>query len=388
MKKTIALSLFVITATACNTGNVQVASPAGTSQPGTSGTSQGSSSGNGGSGNQQPGTTTGKTANKIFFERITVRNAIPQSMIAISFDSENSKGGDTPFGLTLSGNQDFSENSTFTPTKTKIIYFRNTDVDTDALLSATIDSLASNQIFSFPREAVDYSLNQDQSKVAWLDKTGALTVSSIGDLTYQAVDTSAVGSNTVLNHVLWNSDSSYLLARADNGKALLFKGTAKPTLLSDVNAAAFSDDGTKLAYFVSAKKEVHFIDLASGPNALKDTLEGTLESSEIHDLTWNSSTSISYWTVLASQAKELRVFSGGNETTLAALTLPASTQDGVVCPAWIGDKVYFANYDSGEYVIQQINLDKDAKKSVGASTFAKIPSGDLSEGLVCPKVVK
>jgi hypothetical protein len=380
MKKTIALSLFILSA--CNTGNVQVASPTGTSQPGTSGTSQGSSSGN--SGNQQPGSASGKTANKIFFERITVRNAIPQSVIAISFDSENSKGGDTPFGLTLSGNQDFSENAPFTPTKNKIIYFRNIDVGTDALLSAAVESLASNQIFSFPREAVDYSLNQDQSMVAWLDKTGVLTVSTIGDLNNRIVDTSAVGSNTVLNHVEWNSNSSYLLARADNGKALLYKGTATPTLLSDVSAASFSDDGTQLAYFDSAKKEVHFIDLASG----KDTLEGTLESPEIHDLSWNSPTSISYWTVLASQAKELRIFANSKETTVAGLTLPPSTQDGVVCPAWIGDKVYFANYDSGEYVIQQVSLDKDAKKSTGATIFAKIPSGDLSEGLVCPKVVK
>jgi hypothetical protein len=380
MKKTITLSLFILTA--CNTGNVQVGSGASTNQPGASGTTQGSTGDN-----EQPGTGSKNGASKeLFFERVRVSNATAQFVFAIDFTSANSAAA-TPEGIPLNGNQIFSASSPFTPSKDEVVYLLSVDVGTDALLTTNLDTFDSKQIFSFPRQVVGFSLNSDHSAVAWIDSIGALTVSKTeagaGD---ETLDTTLLNPNVSLTQVQWNSDDSQLLASADDGEALLYKtGTAKPTVLSGVNVSSFSADGTELAYFNSTTKTLHVVDLGTG----KDTASGTFESSEIHDLSWNSATSLSYWTVLASGAKELRVFTtGGNEQTVASLTLPSSVKDGVVCPAWVGNRVYFGNYDSGKYVIEQIDLNKDSKKAAGVTLFAETPDADLSEGFVCPKVVK
>jgi hypothetical protein len=385
MKKTIlslSSAVFLVVLSACDTGNVQVGNG---SPPQSAGATQGSTNG-GSPGSQEPGTSSKGSAGEVYFERVIVGNGTPQSVIAISFTQTATKG-ENPWGVDLNGNQAFSETAPFIPTQLNVVYLYSSNVDTDVLLSTALESFQSHQIFSFPRVVTAFSLNSDQSKVAWLDKAGTLTVSDIASGKDETVDTSLVGKTTILTHVEWNSDDSFLLARADDGSALLYKSEApKPVLLSNVNASSFSKDGTELAYFNASNKSVHILNLTSN----KDTVAGTLESSVIHDFGWSSTASLTYWTLLASQAKELRIFviASGTEITVASLTLPQFVQDGVVCPAWIGNKVYFGNYDSGNYVIEQTNLNKDAKGPIGMQTFATIPNGDLSEGLVCPKVAQ
>jgi hypothetical protein len=391
MKKTIlslCMASTLIALSACDTGNVQV----GGGSPQSAGTAQGSSNGGGTTDNQQPGAITKKDPTAaIYFERVLIGSNAPQSIVAFSH-SQIAVKGTSAWGLAVEPSQSFSANALFSLSQSSLVYLYTSNVGVDVLMSAPLDSFQATQIFSFPREVVDYSLNNDQSQVAWLDRAGALTVSNLADGKDETVDTTALPQTIRLTHVQWNSDDSFLLARSDEGSALLYKSeAAKPTVLTNVNAAAFNGanktPGSALAYFNSTTKAMHLVDLTT----MKDTVAGTLESAVIYDLSWNSSTSLSYWTTLVSQANQLRTFdvSGGAETTVALLTLPQFVGDGVVCPAWVGNKVYFGNYDSGSYVIEQTQLEKDTKKSLAdVQTFAAVPNGDLNEGFVCPKVVK
>jgi hypothetical protein len=379
--KTLVVSAALLSITACNTGNVQVDNGSTAPPTAASNSQQGSVS----SPNPTLGGSSGSSEKSadanVYFERVMVGLSLPQTVIAISFTADN-VSDIAPFGVSLNGFQNFNPNSVFIPGSNEITYLRTIDVGTDAILSTSPSTMQTQQVFAFPRQVVDFSIDRNSNTVAWVDTAGVISVSLMDGSQSETLDTSSFTTNVIADKVAWNSTGTRLLVLSNNNSALVFTtGNTKPTALNHVSTAAFSPDGSQLAYFSSNNKSIHIVDITSGT----DTQAGVLESSEIHDFSWSQGGGISYWTRLSSGQEEIRVFTAATqETTVAELSVPASIGDGVVCPAWMGSTLYFGNFYAGNYLIERTAT--GAKKQIEAKPFTQVPPGDLNEGFICPKV--
>jgi hypothetical protein len=114
----------------------------------------------------------------------------------------------------------------------------------------------------------------------------------------------------------------------------------------------------------------------------------TLESSSVFDLSWIAdNSSLSYWVRLKSGSQEIRTLdtsvTNPKEKSIARISVPLNTTDGVVCPTWSGDTLYFANFTEGEYQIERTRM--KAGVMTQAKAFASPPARD--EGFVCPSLI-
>jgi hypothetical protein len=185
-----------------------------------------------------------------------------------------------------------------------------------------------------------------------------------------------------------------LLVRTSSGGARTFskdnQGAWNLELaLTQVDAASFSPDESKLAY---VSDHSLFVVKTGGAQA-QATQIATLESSLVYDFSWFASDSISYWTRLNSGSAEIRIasLSDHHEHTVTQVKVPSAVTDGVVCPVWSGGTLYFsslthfADKSDERFSIEKIELGSDGKAQA-AALFAAPPASD--EGLVCPKLQK
>jgi WD40 repeat protein len=403
------LTLMALALTACNTGDVQVS---GTGQAATqAGQLPGQALAP--NGPQAPGK---KGDNKkIFFQRVTLDDALPDQLLSIDYASKNAPKLSSSDGIPVVA-QDFNPGSGLVlnaDNSDSVTYLRSLDVGADALVTTTLSTEDSQIRFRFPRSVKSFSiqgadslspeiLSKDASTwvVAWADKSGVV---SIGEnlnpsVTTLAIPTSAISKKATT--VQWNASGDHLLVRTV-ADAVLYKassqGIAFDRIYSGVSASAFSPDGSKIALVQTKDATLQVIDLSTVAVAANQKAEAqiNLDSSVIHDFSWNPH-GFTYWTRLKSGMGEVRFLSfdsdkeGKNfklpqgEITVAQLGVPDAVLDGVVCPSWSGDRIYFSDFDNGSYVIEKASV--DSGKFAGATEFMK-PLADAtdSEGFVCPK---
>jgi predicted small secreted protein len=398
------LTLMALVLTACNTGDVQVS---GTGQAATqAGQLPGQALAP--NGPQAPGK---KGDNKkIFFQRVTFAEGLLDQLLSIDYASKNAPRSSSSDGIPVVA-QDFIPGAGLvlnTDNSDSVTYLRSLDVGADALVTTTLSTQESQVRFRFSRTVKSFSiqgaetLSKDASSwvVAWADKSGVV---SIGENLNPSVATLAIPSGATSKRattVQWNASGDYLLVRTV-ADAVLYKvgsqGIAFERIYSGVSASAFSPDGSKVALVQTKDATLQVIDLLTVAAAKSEKAEAqiNLDSSTIHDFSWNAH-GFTYWARLKSGMGEVRFLSYDSdkagtdfklpqgEVTVAQLGVPDGVQDGVVCPSWSGDRIYFSDFDNGSYVIEKASV--GSGKFGGATEFMR-PLADStdSEGFVCPK---
>jgi len=393
------LTLMALALTACNTGDVQVS---GTGQATQAGQLPGQALAP--NGPQAPGK---KGDNKkIFFQRVTLDEGLPDQLLSIDYASKNAAKSSS-FGIPVVA-QDFTPGAGVVPNadnSDSVTYLHSSDVGADELVTTILSTLASQVRFRFPRNVKAFSiqggdaLSSDASTwvIAWADKSGVV---SIGENLNPSVTTLAIPSSATSKKattVQWNASGDHLLVRTV-ADAVIYKASSQgitfDRIYSGVSASAFSPDGSKVALVQTKDATLQVIDLSVAASEKPET-QINLDSSAIHDFSWNAY-GFTYWARLKSGMGEVRFLSFDSdkagkdfklpqgEITVAQLGVPDAIQDGVVCPSWSGDRIYFSDFDNGSYAIEKASV--DSGKFGGATEFMK-PLADStdSEGFVCPK---
>jgi WD40 repeat protein len=365
---------------ACSSGNVSVTGTGGQAA-GTPPTGAPSRTVNGGGSGNAGGNGVGgiKSASNIFYERVLVDDGQVQSVVALSYLPESSSGAE-PFGISLRVPQVFGNNPIFRPSSDSITYLRSTGIGSDALVSVSLESGASQSLFAFPRSAADFALSPSGSNLAWAGRDGSLSVVQLGGASsdIQAIKLGGYRAKSVA----WNSTGTRLLMRTDADAWVFAKNGAswqQEETFRSVTAAAFSPDGLSLATVGHDDKTLRVAKLgASGAG-----FSHALDSSEIYDLSWAQGGLLTYWARLSNGSQEIRSFDilgkdSVAEKTLARLSVPAWVQGGVICPVWSqdGESLYYSDYADNEYVIERLSGGR-------TDVFAQAPAAD--EGFVCPK---
>jgi hypothetical protein len=395
------VSSFCLAISGCNTGNVQVGSDGPASAaPGTQ--TQTTPAPSVPSGNSQTDSTgASQQENQVYFERVESTGGLPDKVIGVSFASEDTTTT-TPDGLALKSPAAFSPSANFFPGVNQIVCLQSNGLFSNSLSATSIDTMLSQSVFDFPRATNVISMDSSQNLVAWIDLSGTVSVSSLALGTTESISLS--GDSAVLLSL--SASGNQLLVRTASGAAITFTssadkggaGTWNQVLnIPSVSAAAFSPDGKQLVYV----NDRGLFTVGTDRSDAVGALQVSLESAQIYDLAWNAGNVVSYWTRLQSGAGEIRVVnlasdSGDSkkdgqgsvvphsEHLVVAVNMPAAVTDGVVCPAWNRDHLYFGDYTDGKYLIEKAARGKGAVSGVAA--FA-IPFSAY-EGFVCPKVLQ
>ena len=287
------------------------------------------------------------------------------------------------------------------------------DVGIDAIVTTDLSTQDTNTRLRFPRAVKAFairgaeSLPQDASSwvVAWIDDSGIVL---IGEKLNSNISTLTFPSNLMSKKpktLAWNRVGGRLLVRTDSD-AVLYKvgaqGLVFDRVYSGVSASAFNPAGSKIAIVQTKDTSLNLIDLTATPKQTDAPI--ALESSSVHDFSWGER-GFTYWVRLSSGLSEVRFVSYGpgklkpdsevklpkGEITIAQLGVPDAVGDGVVCPSWSGDRIYFSDFDNGTYVIDRSTLSagsgEDFGKLTEATEFMK-PLFDATDpgGFVCPKL--
>jgi hypothetical protein len=392
--------------TACNTGDVQV-NNAGSAQGGTqAGQLPGQASSQPGQPGQQQGP--GKKADnrKLFFQQVTMDQGLPDQLISIDYVSKNVKNANSDGIPVIS--QNFNPNAEIVVSGSdtqSVTYLRSMDIGVDAIVTTKLTTEDTEVRFRFPRAVKSFSISGDDALsmdastwvVAWIDQAGVI---SIGEDLNPSVGTLKLPDNVTSKKAKtaqWNSSGDRLLVRTESD-AVLFKADSQGLVLdrvySGVSASAFDKSGSKIALVETKGSALQVVNLALVASE-KTEAQINLDSSVVHDFSWNSGGFL-YWARLQSGLSEVRFLSyksdkgpgvdvkSEGEITVAQLGIPGAVQDGVVCPSWSGDQVYFSDFDNGQYVIEKASL--NVGKFMGATQFIKpLMDSTDGEGFVCPK---
>jgi hypothetical protein len=283
----------------------------------------------------------------------------------------------TPSGVLLKSVLDFGAQANFFPDGDKVFYL--SDWPGNSLSSTTLSDMKTNAVFTFAGSARSVSMNSDRSAVAWIDRAGAPhAVALAGSDSATRVDFALDSGDTATKIEI---ESGQVLVLTASKNAILFASTggAPELKLNGVSVAALDADGSRFAYLKSDGTLAVESGLGAGVTAESgDALK--LESPSIRDLGWTADGRVSYWTTLASGGREVRVadLATHQEISAASLSLSDSVGEGVVCPSFDGNTVYFSDLVNGEYVIRASAQGSEAR------TIAVPPEAD--EGLVCPKL--
>jgi predicted small secreted protein len=383
MKKHIFLIAVIVAAVGlagCNTGDVSVAG-SGTAPQTVPGASN-DGSGDAGIG-ARPG---GKPAAGVllYFEQTRTDSADNTTILGIAFQGE---GGSTssPAEIPLRTEQTLPTYPAFGHSGTEVHYLYSPRFAKDALIGVDTNTMAPRTLFGFPERVLDFAINHQGDRVAWLDNAGKVFVSTLpqGD-----TETLSLEKGTPpATKVQWDSAGQQLLALTAKG-ALLFgsKGGAWTVTwqAADATTAVLGPDGGSVAY-IKADGTLHRVALGG---SLKKTIPpdkpvGTLGARPINDPYWSSGALLTYWTSTAAGVNEVHAFDldTGQDSIVARLSVPDSVGSGIVCPIALGNSIYFTDSAQGQYVIERVELGK------GGGTpqlFAQPISDD--EGYICPRI--
>jgi hypothetical protein len=376
---------------ACSSGDVTVRGGASIATPAVSGAGSPSRSQTGGTGPASSGGVA-HPGQKIFFERILAEEGLPQFVIAVSYLPQGSHDS-AAFGVPLRVPQKFGESAIFVPGADVVTYLRSTGIGSDSLVVTRLSSSRSRPLFAFPRPVASFALNASRDLLAWAGVDGTLSTVAFGDVSaaVRGVDLSGYRAKSVA----WNAVGTRLLMRTETD-AWVFR--LDPSTLSlkqeavfrGVSGSVFSPKGDRLAIVGRDDRVLRVVglDAATAPGHVPGDAWLTLESSQIHDLSWNDKRGMAYWVRLPDGTAEIRRIieeksteKSPSEKILARLGIPNQVGEGVVCPAWSSDgqMIYYSDFIDGEYVIERLS---DGKGSPVPALFAQPPMAD--EGYVCP----
>lgn len=107
------------------------------------------------------------------------------------------------------------------------------------------------------------------------------------------------------------------------------------------------------------------------------------EAAPAYDISRYGPHALAYWVRRETGAGEIRTLdlASGKEDSLAELSVPEGLGNGIVCPVWLGDTLYFGNFVNGVYLIERIRFSNG--QGGPREIFALPPSSD--EGFICPR---
>ena len=210
--------------------------------------------------------------------------------------------------------------------------------------------------------------------VGWIDQKGNATISRNGKA-HQL----RLGGLQAEKIVAFVQRSEFLvLARGSDSKGLIFNAqTQDPEIQFDADQLAASPLGDRI--------------LVVRGNAVQVYDRGTkttraLNISEIvHEPSWRNEEVVSFWRENSGQPEidQLNVENGQLTpiTTLDPSLAPTTIEEGMICPVWNNDELYFADNRDGK---NQILRASEQDGTWGVSTFAE--TNDSRFGLICPSV--
>ena len=328
-------------------------------------------------------------AGRIFFERVLVDHGVIQTVIALSFASPLTRTK-IPFGISLRLGRGLEAGPIFSVGLNQVAYLRSNGGLRSSLVATTMNSMKSQVLADFSVPVAGFSFSQPHDQLAWIDGAGKTFITEVKAKVSGHAPLTLALPNTAdqAGSVEWDRHGRRLLVRTRAGTSLLYSPGEQGLMLSHAVpgtvAAAFSPDNSQMV-FIKEDRSLEVIRLVDqGTPVSVVTASVMLESAQIHDLVWRKPHELSYWARLADGAAEIRTLdlSSGLESARAELSLPVAAGDGVVCPVWVGDTVYFGNFTNGEYVIERMRV----LGGLGGlrEIFAQPPAPD--EGFICPKL--
>lgn len=372
--KTIALTIALVVATgavACSPGQVKVTneSPGADTPPG---------SNQSGSRNQNP--VPGQDDGQVYFEHVDTQGTEIDQVLGVSYVSTGATTT-TADGVALDYPLDFSPSTIFAADPSGAVYLDPQGLMSGSLDSLTLSTMASSSLYAFPGSITSLSISLAAKEVAWIDETGAVTVTDFASGT--ALPVALPKGETGATARLAPSGTSLLVLTAD-GTLLTFAlssaGSWTPQLsVPSIEVAAWSADGSRLAY-VDTQAEL--------------TVDGAaltrLASADVHDLSWSGDTLL-YWARLSATSSEIRGLDPASpaEQTLIAISVPATAGNGVVCPSSSGGALYYAEYSPLADPIPGLSTNPSSsayliKRATGANAVVIAEPLASDEGYLCP----